>query len=228
MSRTVFSRTFSIVLRPSRNIPACSRPLSVCLLAIPIRSVDELALVPCTFTSIFTFYSFTDKITFLHKTPLLLDLLCSRFHILRSHVMLAVTVSPYGHEIIHAESLRAYKHAYRPTTAHGYIITHTVPLCCVWSHESRTRSRYYVHTIISLFGSLLAGTCLYDHRTRNTAFLTLQHTIFTLYSHASRSRSQYHVPNQDIIYAEPLRAFVTVNCLAFVLDFTAADYIASC
>ena len=26
MSRTVFSRTFSIVLRPSRDIPACSRP----------------------------------------------------------------------------------------------------------------------------------------------------------------------------------------------------------
>ena len=55
---------------------------------------DELALVPCTFTSIFTFYSFTDKITFLHKTPLLLDLLCSCFHILRSRVTLAVTVSP--------------------------------------------------------------------------------------------------------------------------------------
>ena len=29
LSRTVFSRTFSIVLRPSRDIPACSRPLSV-------------------------------------------------------------------------------------------------------------------------------------------------------------------------------------------------------
>ena len=57
-------------------------------------TVDELALVPCTFTSIFTFYSFTDKITFLHKPPLLLDLLCSRFHILRSRVTLAVTVSP--------------------------------------------------------------------------------------------------------------------------------------
>ena len=138
----------------------------------------------------------------------------------------------YGHEIIHAESLRAYKHAYGPTTAHGYIITHTVPLCCVRSHasrsRSRTRSRYHVHTIISLFGSLLAGSCLYDHRSRNTAFLTLQHTIFTFYGHASRSRSQYHVPDQDIIYAEPLRAFVTVNCLAFVLDFAAADYIASC
>ena len=26
VSRTVFSRTFSIVLRPSRDIPACSRP----------------------------------------------------------------------------------------------------------------------------------------------------------------------------------------------------------
>ena len=57
-------------------------------------TADELALVPCTFTSIFTFYSFTDRITFLHKTPLLLDLLCSRFHILRSRVTLAVTVSP--------------------------------------------------------------------------------------------------------------------------------------
>ena len=31
LSRTVFSRTFSIVLQPSRDIPACSRPLSVCL-----------------------------------------------------------------------------------------------------------------------------------------------------------------------------------------------------
>ena len=30
LSRTVFSRTFSIVLQPSRDIPACSRPLSVC------------------------------------------------------------------------------------------------------------------------------------------------------------------------------------------------------
>ena len=30
VSRTVFSRTFSVVLRPSRDIPACSRPLSMC------------------------------------------------------------------------------------------------------------------------------------------------------------------------------------------------------
>ena len=35
LSRTVFSRTFSIVLRPSCDIPACSRPLSVCFQLFP-------------------------------------------------------------------------------------------------------------------------------------------------------------------------------------------------
>ena len=48
VSRTVFSRTFSIVLWPSRDIPACSRPLSVCLLAIPIRSVSFRCLLICS------------------------------------------------------------------------------------------------------------------------------------------------------------------------------------
>ena len=41
-------RTFSIVLRPSRDIPACSRPLSVCLLAIPIRPVSFRCLLICS------------------------------------------------------------------------------------------------------------------------------------------------------------------------------------
>ena len=48
LSRTVFSRTFSIVLWPSRDIPACSRPLSVCLLATPIRSVSFRCLLICS------------------------------------------------------------------------------------------------------------------------------------------------------------------------------------
>ena len=50
VSRTVFSRTFSIVLRPSRDIPACSRSLSVCLLAIPIHSVPFRCLLICSVT----------------------------------------------------------------------------------------------------------------------------------------------------------------------------------
>ena len=50
VSRTVFSRTFSIVLRPSRDIPTCSRPLSVCLLAIPIRPVPFRCLLICSVT----------------------------------------------------------------------------------------------------------------------------------------------------------------------------------
>ena len=48
LSRTVFSRTFSIVLRPSRDIPACSRPLSVCSITIPIRSVSFRCLLICS------------------------------------------------------------------------------------------------------------------------------------------------------------------------------------
>ena len=47
MSRTVFYRTFSIVLRPSRDIPACSRPFP-CLITIPIRSVSFRCLLICS------------------------------------------------------------------------------------------------------------------------------------------------------------------------------------
>ena len=50
VSRTVFSRTFSIVLRPSRVIPACSRPLSRVFLAIPIRSVSFRCHLNCPVT----------------------------------------------------------------------------------------------------------------------------------------------------------------------------------
>ena len=50
LSRTVFSRTFSIVLRPSRDIPACSRPLSRIFLAIPIRSVSFRCHLICPVT----------------------------------------------------------------------------------------------------------------------------------------------------------------------------------
>ena len=50
MSRTVFSRTFSIVLRPSRDIPACSRPLFHAFLAIPHRSVSFRCHLNCPVT----------------------------------------------------------------------------------------------------------------------------------------------------------------------------------
>ena len=48
LSRTVFSRTFSIVLPPSRDIPACSRPLSVCSITIPICSASFRCLLICS------------------------------------------------------------------------------------------------------------------------------------------------------------------------------------
>ena len=50
LSRTVFSRTFSIVLRPSRDIPACSRPLFRVFLAIPIHSVSFRCHLICPVT----------------------------------------------------------------------------------------------------------------------------------------------------------------------------------
>ena len=50
LSRTVFSRTFSIVLRPSRVIPACSRPLSRVFSAIPIRAVSFRCHLNCPVT----------------------------------------------------------------------------------------------------------------------------------------------------------------------------------
>ena len=48
VSHTIFSRTFSIVLQLSRDIPTCSRPLSVCLLAIPICPVFFCCLLVCS------------------------------------------------------------------------------------------------------------------------------------------------------------------------------------
>ena len=43
-------RTFSIVLRPSRDSPACSRPLSRVFSAIPIRSVSFRCHLICPVT----------------------------------------------------------------------------------------------------------------------------------------------------------------------------------
>ena len=55
LSCTVFSRTFSIVLRPSRDIPACSRPFLCVLWLFP--SVPSLSVVfwfvPSSIPSVF-------------------------------------------------------------------------------------------------------------------------------------------------------------------------------